>query len=272
MIKFLFLIALSIACFAGEPKFDWTTVVEMPNGIDPTKGNQILHFKAANKPYWESETGRSFVEKYLGKAIELTSDAEALKFGSDHVKIKGLYVELGVCVGKTINFIAALNPNQTVYGFDSFEGLPEDWLKGDKVVPAKTFAFKNPKMMPPVLHNVELIKGLFSDTLPQFVNEHREPIALLHIDCDLYSSTATAFDIFGEQIVPGTIIVFDELYNYPSYEQHEFKALQEFLIKKNLQARYLAYNVFHEQVVVEIISPSKQDVESVSAKDFEKES
>lgn len=49
---------------------------------------------------------------------------------------------MGVCTGKTVNFIAALNPTQKVYGFDSFEGLPEDWIREDQVIPIGTFAFK----------------------------------------------------------------------------------------------------------------------------------
>lgn len=44
------------------------------------------------------------------------------------VEIKdGLYLEFGVFQGTTINYIAQQKENETIYGFDSFEGLPEDW-------------------------------------------------------------------------------------------------------------------------------------------------
>ncbi|HXF29087.1 MAG TPA: hypothetical protein VN457_04495 [Chlamydiales bacterium] len=56
----------------------------------------------------------------------------------------------------------------------------------------------------------------------------------------------------SDQIVPGTIIVFDEFYNYPGYERHEFKAFQEFLARKGYKADYLAFNINHEQVAVRI--------------------
>ncbi|MCP5504337.1 MAG: hypothetical protein H7A41_04200 [Chlamydiales bacterium] len=56
-----------------------------------------------------------------------------------------------------------------------------------------------------------------------------------------------------ENIVPGTIIVFDEFYNYPSAENHEFKAFMKFLEQTELQTEYLAYNAYHEQVVARII-------------------
>lgn len=232
--------------------FDWTQVLTVPPKTDHTPGHQILHFMSKNKPYWENERSVSFVNTHLANAIQLRSDAEALRFGSDKVELKGLYLELGVCTGKTINFIAALNPYETIYGFDSFEGLPEDWSRGDLQILKGTFGYKNPNNLPPVLHNVQLIKGLFSDTLPKFAKVNTTPIAFLHIDCDLYSSTQCTFEIFDKQIVPGTIIVFDELYNYDNYENHEFKALQEFLTRRNLTAEYLAYNINHEQVVVRI--------------------
>jgi hypothetical protein len=243
-------------CLANEPKFDWSTVLAVPPGNGLTGGNQILHFKTLNKPYWENQEGREFVDKYLKNAIPLTSDAEVLKFGSDHVLLEGLFIELGVCTGKTINFIAALNPHRKIYGFDSFEGLPEDWIRADNVIHAGTFGFKNPAILPPVLDNVELIKGWFSDTLPTFTKSRDPslPIAFLHIDADIYSSTATALEILSDRIKTGTILVFDELYNYPGYENHEFKAFQEFLIKHNFKARYIAYNINHEQVAIQIES------------------
>ena len=78
-----------------------------------------------------------------------------------------------------------LSPDVTWYGFDSFEGLPEAWTLG-----AKAGAFSIGGNLPPVRGNVRLTKGFFEQTLPGFVAQHRgETIALLHVDCDLYSST-----------------------------------------------------------------------------------
>lgn len=258
-----FLICFSMLCssycLASESKFDWSTILAVPPGTNQTEGNQILHFNPSNKPYWENEQGHFFARKYLTEAKPLTSDAEVLKFGSDNVVLEGLFIELGVCTGKTINFIAALNPHKKIYGFDSFEGLPEDWIRADKVIPTGTFGFKNPATLPPVLHNVELIRGWFKNTLSIFTKDCIQPIAFLHMDSDIYSSAATAFEILGDRIQAGTILVFDEFYNYPGSENHEFKAFQEFLSKHNFKARYLAYNIYHEQVAIQIES---KDTES----------
>jgi hypothetical protein len=251
----LMLLLYQICGWSAE-KFDWSKVLVPPPGSNETIGNQILHFRATNKPYEQSEEAKVFVNTYLSEAVPLTSDAEALRYGSDNITFKGLIIELGVCTGKTINFIAALNPHQKIYGFDSFEGLPEDWVRGNTIIAAKTFSFKNPELLPPVLHNVELIKGWFSDTLVKFMQivGNEENIAFLYIDSDIYSSAATAFQALGPKICHGTIIVFDELYNYPGCENHEFKAFQEFLNISGFKARYLAYNIYHEQVVVQIIN------------------
>lgn len=133
--------------------------------------------------------------------------------------------------------------------------MPEDWVRLDKVIKQGTFKFKDNNVVPPVLSNVKLFKGLFNDVLPQYVKQYlmSQPIALLHVDCDLYSATKEALQAFKHNIVPGTIIVFDEFYNYPGSEQHEYKALNEFLNEMNYSVKYLAFNAMHEQVVVEII-------------------
>lgn len=161
---------------------------------------------------------------------------------------------MGVCTGKTINFIAALNPTKTIYGFDSFEGLPEDWVRKDKVMKKGTFGYKKRNFIPPVLNNVKLYQGWFKDSLPLFVKNilKNAPIAFLHVDSDIYSSAHEALEIFKDNIVPGTIIVFDEFYNYPGFENHEWKAFQEFLKSTGWKAQYLAYNKNHEQVAVKI--------------------
>src|SRR5579872_5086225 len=193
--KKLLLALLFVTCahqtWAAEPRFDWSKVLEIPPGANLTGGHQILHIKCQDKPL--DAAAIQFVEENMKDAVVLRSDAEVLKFGSEAVKIDGLFIELGVCTGKTINFIAALNPHQKIYGFDSFEGLPEDWARGDIAIFAGTFGFKNPNLLPPVLHNVDLIKGWFNDTLIGFVETHdAEPIAFLHVDSDIYSSTATS--------------------------------------------------------------------------------
>lgn len=191
----------------------------------------------------------SFIETHLSQAKLLNDRFEVLKYGCDSVTLNGIFLELGVFYGKSISFIAALKPYQLVYGFDSFEGLPEAWDRPDQNWYKGIWAVDGMPSTPP---NVRLIKGWFKDTLPQFAQHvgTRVPIAFMHIDCDLYSSTTCAFNELGHLIREGTIIVFDELHGYPNYENHELKAFNEFLEARSFTAEYLAY--FGEQVAVRI--------------------
>ncbi|MBD0390456.1 MAG: class I SAM-dependent methyltransferase [Nostoc sp. C3-bin3] len=149
----------------------------------------------------------------------------------------GLWLEFGVGSGHTLNLICEYRLQGTVYGFDSFEGLPLDWRtefpKG---------AFKQPEL-PRVKSNAALIKGLFEDTIPQFIAAQcNSYISLLHIDCDLYSSTKTIFSYLGEKLIEGSIIVFDELIGYPGFESHELKAFYEFALASKKKFQWIGIN------------------------------
>ena len=143
------------------------------------------------------------------------------------VPTTGLILEFGVFSGNSVRSIASRFPERPVFGFDSFEGLPEDWGRPDMEFPVGAFRVGG---LPAVPGNVTLVPGWFSDTLPAFVAEHAsDTVALLHIDCDLYSSTKTVLDTLAPLLVSGTVVVFDELFNYPTYEKHELLALKEFV-------------------------------------------
>lgn len=164
------------------------------------------------------------------------------------VEKEGLYLEFGVYVGKSINHIAKQKPNEKIYGFDCFEGLPESWY-GDYT----EGKFKLEKL-PEVEPNVELVVGYFDDTLPKFVQEHGDfDVAYLNIDCDLYSSTKTIFDSLKGHISRGTVIYFDEYFNYPGWQQHEYKAFMEFLEETGFSFEYLGYVYNKEKVAVRIV-------------------
>lgn len=194
--------------------------------IEKNKLDSMLHFRTKDAIY-----------KYVSNKI------------SD-----GLILEFGVYTGGSVNKLAKLSPKRTIFGFDSFEGLPEDW-SGHSV---KSY-FKINKL-PKVRKNVTLLKGWFDDTLPEFVKKHDEKIALLHVDCDLYSSTKTIFDHLKNQITDGTIIIFDEYWNYPNWKEHEFKAFNEFLSKSEFTPEYLCC---YPRGTVAVLIKSKNSENSV---------
>lgn len=151
-----------------------------------------------------------------------------------YVKNEGLWLEFGVCSGNTVNIISSKTKN-TVYGFDSFLGLPEDWgnhqAKG---------TYSRDGNLPSVNNNVELVVGLFQDTLDNFLEKHKESVAYLHLDADLYSSTKFVLDKLEDRITSGTVISFDEIHNYPEYRDHEIKAWVEFCNKTKISYEWIA--------------------------------
>jgi hypothetical protein len=202
-----------------------------------------LHRAMRRKALAETVT---FVEEQMPRTKSFSNKFSLLQAALESASPgAGLYCEFGVYSGSTINFIASRIP-KTIYGFDSFEGLPEDWQPG---VEKGTFQMKN---LPRVRKNVELKKGWFNQTIPAFALEHREKCSFLHIDCDLYSSTKTVFDLLGDRIVKDTVLVFDEFFNYPGWKDGEFRAFQEFVSARQLHFEYLGYVMRDEQVAVRI--------------------
>lgn len=142
-----------------------------------------------------------------------------------------LWLEFGVYTGTTINKIATYT-TKTVYGFDSFEGLPEDWRpKYDKG------AFSLEGRMPETRPNVQLIKGWFQDTLKPFLQQQDRRISFLHIDSDLYSSAKYILDTCKAYLAEDCLIVFDELVNFEYFESDkcELMALYDFLHKNPVE-------------------------------------
>jgi Macrocin-O-methyltransferase (TylF) len=106
--------------------------------------------------------------------------------------------------------------------------------------------------MPEVAQNVELVVGWFENVLPGFLTAHPSPLSLLHVDCDLYSSTKTVFHHLGSRIYPGTVIVFDEYFNYVGWRNHEFKAFAEFVVASGVSYQYIGAVPSSQQVAVVI--------------------
>lgn len=158
----------------------------------------------------------------------------------------GVWCEFGVFRGVTINHISSMT-NNIVYGFDSFEGLPDNWDVGNGSNKEKGFYSytdyakenKIPSTIPQVNENVRLYKGWFNETVPKFKEEITEPITFIHMDCDIYSSTIEVLNILGTRIKNNTIIVFDEFINYPNYKEHEFKAFHEWVENNNVLFEYI---------------------------------
>lgn len=167
---------------------------------------------------------------------------ELLRYSLSQAPLGGMILEFGVYQANTVRFIAAFVPDRTVYGFDSFDGLPETWRPGFE---KGTFALETPPAVP---DNVGLVQGLFEESLPGFLRTHAGPVAFIHVDCDLYSSAKYVLSSLAERIMPGTVILFDEFYNYVGWKEGEFRAFSEFIAETGRPFAWLGYG--REQVAV----------------------
>lgn len=168
--------------------------------------------------------------QHLSQVPSYASDLRLHRAVSQHVLQGGLIMEFGVATGRSIRHWAEIFPTHDIWGFDGFEGIYEDW----NGLPAGTFSRST---LPQVPHNVHLVVGRFDQTLPRWLETHPGPARLIHIDCDLYQATCDVFDNLNDRIQSGTIIVFDEYWNYPEWQQHEFRAWQQ----QNRPYRYIGW-------------------------------
>lgn len=161
----------------------------------------------------------------------------------------GWILEFGVATGRTLNHFSRWLPHKHIHGFDSFKGLPEDWTSRMR----KGFFARND--YPKVRGNCDLVVGWFNETLPKFKSDKikNQPLALLHVDCDLYSSAVTVLTELTENIVPGTVIIFDEYINYPGWQFDEFRAWQEHVAKNRIKYQYIGRVSRHQKVAVRVL-------------------
>ncbi|MDR3373680.1 MAG: class I SAM-dependent methyltransferase [Ancalomicrobiaceae bacterium] len=187
-----------------------------------------------------------YIMERLPGVMAFSTERGLMDYTLGKVSVDGHMLEFGVYTGGSINYIAKKVAG-LVHGFDSFEGLPDDWDGFDR--PKNSFSLS--KRVPSVRKNVVLHAGWFDATLPKWAAENPGPVSFIHVDCDIYSSTKCVFDILSDRIVPGTIILFDEYFNVPGWKLHEFKAFQEYISQRGVHYDYIGYSV--KEVAIKII-------------------
>jgi hypothetical protein len=195
------------------------------------------------------QSSADYVEAHMPEAVVFWHLYDILAFGVRRAPATGMLLEFGVHNGNTLRMIAEVaGATRAIYGFDSFRGLPEDWA--GHLETKGSFDLKG--RMPTVPAHVQLVAGWFDETLPGFLAAHPGQVAYLHVDCDLYSSTRTVLWALADRLAVGTIIEFDEYFNYPNWQQHEYKAWAEFVAEFSVRYRYLAYSAGEGRVTVEV--------------------
>ena len=153
----------------------------------------------------------------------------------------------GGTLGQIVEYLSSSSSSHTkIYGFDSFEGLPENWYNGK----GKGWFNLNSKEIS--VSGAVIIKGWFEDTVPGFFRDalsvSSSVLGLVHIDSDLYSSAKVVLNELGRFLRESAqfrtnafplYLVFDELINYPDYAVNELKALLELQQRSGRSLRVL---------------------------------
>jgi O-methyltransferase len=158
------------------------------------------------------------------------------------------YLEFGVWKGESISNWSSLNQclNSRFFGFDTFEGLPEDWT-----ALLRRGAFSTDGKIPNSNdERIRFVSGLFQKSLRPFLKEFAPWNRLVvHIDSDLYSSALFALSSLDGLLVPGSIVIFDEFYDL----QNEFAAWLDYSRSFYRDARGLAFTTGYVQTALEML-------------------
>jgi len=210
-------------------------------------------FKTSYEFYVREEEEKSYehFKKFFKSSIFLDTERirkyALLKALSNDKNENNYYFEFGVFKGLSINYLSQFLKTN-IYGFDSFEGLKEDW-KGS-ILESGYFDLKG--KTPKVNKNVKLVKGLVQDTLVDFLSKIKNSkINFVHIDLDTYESTKFVLENIKPHLTKNAILLFDELYNFSGWDQGEYKALRD-VFNEN-EYKFLAFSKSSCQAVIQIV-------------------
>lgn len=151
--------------------------------------------------------------------------------------------EFGVHSGKSMIELRKLLHPSKLFGFDSFQGLPEtseininDWSRGRYASDRRNFLSK--------FKEFEFISGWYNESLTDsIVKEFQmQNASYIDIDCDLYESAIDALDFMfrNKLAVEGTLIGYDDFWVIPCVNEslHPL-SVGEGLAHKKIAQKYI---------------------------------
>ena len=235
--------------------------------------NNLL--KKIDQKFFDGLFYKSYINLYTTKKIQrfhknyITNinnlrQYKSLTYWNNHFKhlsennLEGDIVECGVGNGQTLSYILfnliynEKHNNKKYIGFDSFEGFPEpsdqdnsprNPKKGDWDHSNEEFVINNLNDLgfkENHYKKIKFIKGFYERTFQQ-EKDNITKISLLHIDCDLYSSTRISLETWFDKVEKNGIIVFDEYLNTATDFPGAMKAIDDFLGEYKNQIKICPY-------------------------------
>ena len=166
------------------------------------------------------------------------------------------YLEFGVFQGSSLKLMTELNksPDSNFYGFDTFKGLPENWIQGKfGNIKIKKNGFDVKGNIPQLDDKrVVFVKGLFQDTCDDFIKRHHDTLLqkklVINIDADLYSSALYILTKIAPYLKNGDYIYFDEFFSHAN----EFLAYKNFVNSYYIQLEPILQITNFSQVLFQV--------------------
>jgi Macrocin-O-methyltransferase (TylF) len=183
----------------------------------------------------------SFLDRFEG--LHLSIQEAKRRFAT-----RTFVMEFGVYKGGMINYQAKKFPELNFVGFDSFEGLGENW---HGMAPEKTFDLRG--KLPRVRSNVALVKGWFAESGPRWKAENpgADIPLLVHVDCDTYDATVDVLEFCSGYVEHGLVLHFDDYFGFPNWRTGGFRALKEISESRQWRLTYLSYGTKEVAVLAE---------------------
>jgi len=176
------------------------------------------------------------------RMTELGMIAQAFEFARLN-GVRGDYFEFGLWQGRTFRYAHRMKrryglTKMTLWGFDSFQGLPETSEKKDNIWTKGQYANSEEQLRRTLTRDgfresdFELVSGFYCDSLNDELHRRMAGriAAVVYVDCDLYESTRDALRFVERYLTNGSIVCFDDFYCFKASPDHgEQRALREFV-------------------------------------------
>jgi hypothetical protein len=150
----------------------------------------------------------------------------------------GAMAEVGVAGGGTAKLICAAAGGKPFYGFDTFSGLPpvrkEDRHWGVRFFKERQFAAAEESVREYLSssENVHLRRGVFPESAGDL---EAETFGFVHLDADLYESTAEGLRFFWPKMASGGVILVHD-----AHAEGVRRAIDEFLEERAVRSSFTA--------------------------------
>lgn len=204
-------------------------------------------------------------KKFFNKCVKILQDIKGKDIGD--------YYEFGIFNGSSISsaYLTARKlglESMDFYGFDAFEGLPEEAEFEDDGIWKKGFYTCSFEKMKECLrekgidpNDLNWINGWYKDTLNDEALKtlERKKLGIVFIDCDTYSSSKSTLDFIGPLLTEPTIFCFDDwkLNDLDIKELGEYKSFNEFL-EKNTHLEATEIKSYNRKSKSFLIQPIKK--------------